>query len=122
MADESLVRLRVYRGKGELTPAQVRDVFTKLNEALKDPASEASQEAKELGLQVRDVQLEHEPSAFVVETFVITFVVGPFVAGVAGKAGKEFYDKVIKKAIGRVSDNGVTKAEEIEQKDDKAGD
>lgn len=122
MADEVLVRMRVYRGEGELTPAQVRDAFAELNEALQDPASEASQEAKDLQVTLRDVRLEHEPAAFVVETFVITFVVGPFVAGVAGAAGKAVYDNVIKKAIRRVSDNGVTKAEEIERKDVKDDD
>lgn len=122
VADEQLVRLRVYRGKGKLTPAQVRAVFAKLNKELNDPSSEASKEVKELGFQVRDLQLEHEPPAFVAEAFIITFVVGPFVAGAAGAAGKLVFDKVIKKGIGRVSDNGVTKAEPISEDDEKHDD
>jgi hypothetical protein len=117
VVDEDRVRLRVYRGKGELTPAQVREVFAELNEELKEPASEASKEVKELGLQVRDLQLDHEPPAFVATTFIITFVVGPFVAGAAGAAGKTVFDKLIKPRIGRVSDNGVTKAEPVSDDD-----
>jgi hypothetical protein len=122
VADEDRVRLRVYRGKGKLTPAEVRGVFAKLNEELKDPASEASKEVEELGFQVRDLKLEHEPPAFVAEAFIITFVVGPFVAGAAGAAGKLVFDKVIKPRIGRVSDNGVTKAESIAEEDVKGND
>jgi hypothetical protein len=122
VADEVLVRLRVYRGKGELTPAEVRGVLAEINEELKDPASEASKEAEELGLQVQDLRLPHEPPAFVAEAFIITFVVGPFVGGAVGAAGKMFFDKVVKPRIARVSDNGVTKAKPITEDDEDKDD
>ena len=122
MADEVLVRMRVYRGNGELSPAQVREVFAKLNTALKDPNSEASKDVKALQVTLRDVQLEPEPQSFVAEAFIIHFVLGPFVASIADAAGKAVWENVIKRAIRRVSDNGVTKAEQIEQKDVKDGD
>ncbi|MGB8405915.1 MAG: hypothetical protein WCE30_17785 [Mycobacterium sp.] len=126
MADEVLVRMRVYRGKGKLAPAQVRDVFAALNTALSNPDSEASKEVEALNVQVRDVRLDYEPAAFVAETFLITFVLGPLVAGAAEAAGKAVfeavYENVIKRAIRSVSDNGVTKAEPIDDEDGKDGD
>jgi hypothetical protein len=111
MAEET-VRLRVYRGEGKLTPAQVQTVLGAINEELKDPASEASREAKNIGAQVDNLRLPTEASAFVAEAFIIAMAI-KFAGGAAAAGGALFFNKVIKPRFDKVSDGAVKRAEPV---------
>jgi hypothetical protein len=109
------IELVVKRGKGKLSPQQVKEVLDTITTELRDPESEVSQTTSRLGLKVSDLRLGQEYSAFVAETFLIGLAIH-FAQGVAGGvgtgAGVLFFNEVIKKRIARKSANGVISAEE----------
>lgn len=67
MTEEISVGLRVYRGNGTLTPAQLRAVLAGINDELADPTSEASRVAEQVGLRIQSLELADEAAAFVAE-------------------------------------------------------
>jgi len=114
-------KVHIYPGEEALTAGELQGVLDSILHDLKDPQSEASIAAADLGVRVSNMRVADRPP-FLLEALLLKMAVS-FATGAASAGGALFFNKVIKPRLTRdVRADTVRDIEELGPDQPKGGD